>query len=522
MNEMELEGNLRLRELQAGKTDAKNELIHQSEEERELFCNSFVMPDNVNVDAFECGDKYFILGLKGSGKTALLRYLDICLQRKGHNTAFVLFKSEFNDEHKAAFKQAANMQLTDNNADQFDGHDFTVIWELYFHRLIVELAEERNLHLFNVDEAWDRYKNYIIAGLPRHKAGSRIVPKLKKGNIELNLEIAKCNVDFEWDDKFCEQISLAKYVGRANTFFSKLCRGRDSLYILVDELELSYGNNKQYRTDIALIRDLIVAMNNINTASNSVHFGVHIITAVRSEVLTSVNSLGKEINKPTQDFGVILKWQQSGGALDRHPLINILVKRIQASEQSLGRQQSSYDEVIANYLPERINDLRPTEYILRRTWFRPRDIIRMLNLAQNTYGEERMLSQKVFDGINKEYSSQCWTEQAEELTAKYRAEEIDGIKCLLMGIECPFDMQEINAVANHNRDYYKSLDVLLSAHKLGDILSHLYDIGVIGNTGDRQMRFSFRGDQGLLIHMSMKLHDSLWNFFAAKGRAREN
>ncbi len=514
--------NLRLKDIQAGKTDAKNELIHQSREEQNLFCNSFVLPDNINIDAFERGDKYFILGLKGTGKTALLRYLDIKLQERGNHTSFVLFKSEFSDEAKAAFKQAANTLLADKNVEHFDGHDFTSVWELYFHRLIVELSEEKDLHIFNADKAWERYRDYINAGLPKKSSWSHLIPKMKRGNIELNSDFIKCHVDFEWDNKLCEQISLSKYVGRANLLFEKLCRGRDCLYILVDELELSYGNTKQYRTDTALIRDIIVAMNNLNSISNLNHFGIHIITAIRSEVLTSVNSLGKEINKPTHDFGVVLKWQQSGGSLEHHPLINIFVKRIQASEMALGRSQSSYTDVIANYLPERINDSEPTEYILRRTWFRPRDVIRILNLAQSLYGDETMLSQRVFDGINKEYSKECWVEQAEELSAKYRPEEIEGIRKLLMGIECPFTMGEINLIASRNRDYYREVDNLLSKHKLGDILSHLYDIGVIGNTGEKQMRFSFRGDQGLLIHLSMKLHDSLWNFFAAKGRSREN
>lgn len=181
---------------------------------------------------------------------------------------------------------------------------------------------------------------------------------------------------------------------------------------------------------------------------------------------------------------------------------------------------SSPDEVMKNYLPEKIQNMDAAEYILRRTWFRPRDIIRMLNLAKDMFGDEDMLSHKVFDGINKEYSTRCWIEQAEELKTTYRDDEIDGIQMLLMGIECPFNIEEIRCHAEKNRQDYECIDKLLSKHRLGDILSHLYTLGIIGNSGEGQMRFSFRGDQKLLINLPMKLHDSLWNFFTACPRNR--
>lgn len=93
-----MSGNLRLRDLQMGQTDAKNELINDTPAERKLFCDSFLMPENVRISDFETGRKYFILGLKGTGKTALLRYIDINLQDRGFASSFILFKSDFKEE----------------------------------------------------------------------------------------------------------------------------------------------------------------------------------------------------------------------------------------------------------------------------------------------------------------------------------------------------------------------------------------------------------------------------------------
>lgn len=514
--------NLKLRDLQMGQTDAKNELINDSPEERKLFCDSFLLPENVDINKFEDGSKYFILGFKGTGKTALLRYIDIKFQEKGYASSFILFKSEFKEEEKAAFKQVANTILIDKNTKDFAGHDFTAIWELYFHRQIVSYIEERKLDLFKADKEWEQYRNYIHASQGDSKEWSRLIPKLNKGSLGVNAGVFNAQVDMSWDESAIKHIKLSSYVNRANELFKRLTPADKRLYIFVDELELSYGNSKQYKTDVALIRDLIVAINNLNIISLRRHYGLHIITAIRSEVLTSVTSLGKEINKPTQDFGVTMKWQLSGGSMQNHPLISIMVKRIQASEKSLGLEPSSAEEILKNYLPDKIQKMTPAEYILRRTWFRPRDIIRMLNLAKDMFGDEDMFTHKVFDGINKEYSSRCWTEQAEELKTKYRDEEVEGIEMLLMGIECPFTFEEMQERIGWRRRYYGTLDKLLKDYFLGDILGHLYKLGIIGNCGKNQMRFSFRGDQNLLIELPMKLHDSLWNFFAARKHSSAN
>ena len=49
------------------------------------------------------------------------------------------------------------------------------------------------------------------------------------------------------------------------------------------------------------------------------------------------------------------------------------------------------------------------------------------------------------------------------------------------------------------------------------LLSHLYNIGIIGNTG-ANVRYSFRGDDGLVIENRMKIHDPLWSYLSIEYR----
>lgn len=66
---------LKLKDIFIGKTDAKNEFIENSASEKEVFLRSFLKPDNLVEDDFLQGKRYYITGLKGTGKTALMRYL---------------------------------------------------------------------------------------------------------------------------------------------------------------------------------------------------------------------------------------------------------------------------------------------------------------------------------------------------------------------------------------------------------------------------------------------------------------
>lgn len=520
---------LQLRDLFVGKTDAKNELSNNTELDNERFLNSFLVPDNIAVADFLEGKRYFITGLKGTGKTALLRYLDLLISKRlNSKTAFILFKSDFTDEDKVAFSKAANTFLSEKNDDIDYEEDFVNVWQWFLHRHIVKIANKDHLDCFQNNVDWEKYVRCVNAPkLGNEESGiTKLLPKLKRGNVEIEADFemlkGKLGLEFDWESEATRQVKFSQIVRQANELFKKLAPSHTSLYIFIDELELTLGKSKQYQKDIRLIRDLIIAINNFNSLSRSLHFPLYIITGIRSEVLTSIQSAGKEINKPILDFGINLKWQQSGGNLKEHPLIKIINKKIQSTEKSLGLEKiSSDDEVWKNYFPSHVSNIPVQEYILHRTWYRPRDIVRILNIAQQQFPNESKFTHQVFDAINKEYSTASWVEHAEELRTNYTETEIDGIRKLLTSLACPFSYRQILDACEEKRHMYTDLDNLMKKHKLGDILALLYKVGIIGNTG-QNVRYAFRGDDELVIQNKMKVHDPLWNYLSIEYRHQEN
>ena len=65
-----------INDLRFGDTDARSEILSRDVTKKEFFIDSFYVPAKLKVDDFIKGRKYFISGQKGTGKTALLRYIN--------------------------------------------------------------------------------------------------------------------------------------------------------------------------------------------------------------------------------------------------------------------------------------------------------------------------------------------------------------------------------------------------------------------------------------------------------------
>ena len=116
--------NFKLKDLQLGNLDAKNELIEDTDDVRDIFINSYVIPPNFNFQKFYERQRYFITGLKGTGKTALLRYISIKLEEDPDTySKFILFKSDLGNKDISAGLSKTNVYDTDNINEEKDYKD---------------------------------------------------------------------------------------------------------------------------------------------------------------------------------------------------------------------------------------------------------------------------------------------------------------------------------------------------------------------------------------------------------------
>ncbi|KOY13886.1 P-loop ATPase, Sll1717 family [Paenibacillus xylanivorans] len=512
---------LKLSDLYLGDIDAKYELLSNSPEEKDRFVKSFLIPENVIIEHFLTGRKYYITGLKGTGKTALLRYISISAEKAvGAATSFILFKTQFSEDDRKDLTNFAGATVIDTE-DIPDDIDYENIWRWYIHRHIVQQIIDREIPMFVENREWNKYKTCVLAPkLGNEDSGiASKLPKIKNGSIELGAGLTdisgKLGLEFEYDDNDKTKVKFNSIVRQADNLFNKLSSDIASMLIFIDELELSHLTKNIYERDIKLIRDLIIAVEQFNTLCKESSKNIKIICAVRSEVLSAISSSGKEINKPVSSFGVPVIWHQSGGDILKHPILKILVQRIISSESVYNEKTRTPIEVWNKWFPDKVQSTRVTDYILHRTWYRPRDIIRLLTLAQNQFPSETKFSHKVFDGIRKQYSIDSWTEMAEELRATYNQEEIDGIRRLLYGYKPYFIYKDFQVRSEELSITYDSIKILLDNHRLSNIVIHLFRIGIIGNVSkDGKNRWAFRGDDEVILEKRLAIHRALWQYLS--------
>lgn len=516
-------GSLELSKISFGYIDAKDELLSKDAKNSQSFMEAFCVPPNIDVEDFLTENKFIISGLKGTGKTALLRYLanKIKEKNKSAHTEFVLFKSEFSEEQRKEFSRVAGfanretrfVESPNSDVDSFSevsGSDFETVWLWFLHKLIVDLIDTNKVDLFVRNQNFEKYRACVKSPkLSGENSGiRRLIPNLKKGSVEISSS-PKFNLDFEWDDKEKNLVNFNVFSRQIHELFKRLNPSSGKIFICLDELDYGSGDEIRRGRDASLIRDLIVVVNKIREVCSERCYPINFIVAIRSEVLKNVAVLGKEVNKIHDQFGQPIFWHQSGER-PNHPLLEIIERRINVSE-SINRNQETAD-VWKEYFPAKIHNERPQDFILHQTLYRPRDLVRLFKVGIDLNKKERVFAQKVFDSSRKLYSEKCWEELSEELLASYSPVELGAIETIFLGFKGDggdFSLQDLKTQVSGKAELYSEVKSLLEKHSVTNILEDLYRVGVIINTVSGKVRSSFRGDSKVILEGRFFVHRAL-------------
>lgn len=523
--------HMKLKEIYFGSIDAKEEFSNNSK--KSSFEKSFLVPDNVNLKDFETREKYFLYGMKGTGKTALLRYMSLQFSRNPYvKTSFVLFKSNFTEDDRKLFNsEAVNIINRDEFNKNSESDDFENIWIWFFLKYIVDYCEKNSFSLFTKDDNWKKLVSCVSCiGVNATKRISDFLPRIENGEVSIDAKIAKITFGFEPAN---QKMRFLDIIRKAEELLEALKPDTtQKLYLFIDELELEYSNQKNYSRDAKIIRDLIVVTKKLNSRFSELGIPIYCITSVRSEVLTAVESVGKEINKCIEDYGTMISWHQFSGNLKEHPLIQIIIKRLLAAE-NLPENDKTTSDIFNRYFPDAkiMNGIPVEKYILHNTWYRPRDIVRFLNLAKDAYPCETCFSQKVFESIRKKYSTSSWTDCMEEMKAHYDSESLKAIVSIFSGWRSSFSKADFDDRLNDLSQSDRRLSDIIDKKQVSLLLERLYHVGVIGNKyyerkwdgrSVTRIRYVFRGDENILLNQDIILHKALIPYFSASSNVARN
>ena len=486
-----------------GEIDAKNELLKQKRKGASEFFESYSLPEKVNLNDLLSGSKYFFLGLKGTGKTALLSYLNRKCEELGAVSEIILFKSGVSEEERQRLSKSSGFDIVVSDQGNTFLQDFKEAWKWFIFQKLASVMHKAGFDCNNSQ------KLYALTGLSKGKIFSSLgvlFSKFTSGTVKISSDALPVAVE----------LGLSLSGNGSNAGLSELNHACDVLlndisfdkkvYLLFDELELFHISEEQFKRDRFILRDLIYAIAQINAASANNDRSIFLCAAIRSEVLRSVLQLGHEISRDVDDFGIRLDWSEGKADLD-HPLMKLIRRKIAVSAKI------KEEDVWRTFFPEKINNQKFFQFILNSTYFRPRDIVRLLRVARGFDENSRTFTTEHFDQTSLEYSTQTWTEITEELLAIYSSDEIEAIEKLFLGCSAQFFLSDLEERIMTRYKYDAVLTGLKDKHGLTKVLADLYRIGVIGNdfwsNGKHRNRWIFRGNSNLNDAERMAVHKSL-------------
>lgn len=502
---------MKLKNLYIGDVDAKNEILKRKRAGSDDFQKSFSTPKQVDIEDFLNGQKHFIYGLKGAGKTAFLRYIHGQIDQKDQHSEIILFKSHVSEEDRQGLSKGAGFQILSTEGVPSFTQDFKESWKWMIYQKIAEILQERNYEGEPVD------KLCKLTGVNKSISSSSLgalFSKIRSGKLTLSGEAFGVAVEMGIEGE-SKHDSITVSPANANRTCARLLNQIDfggGLYLLFDELELVHETPDQFDRDRRIIRDLIFVISQINADSAEKSRSLYLISTLRSEVLHSILELGHEISKDVDDFGVKIDWSDSNDGPD-HPLLKLIAKKISVSTNI------NEEEIWERLFPKNINNQEYYKFILRSSYYRPRDIVRLLNVARGYNDQTDTFTTAHFDQTAREFSRQTWLEITEELLATYTPAEIEGLQRFFLGFNTQFFKASIENRVKSRYMHDSTISGLFKKKSVEGVLADLYRIGVIGNSFqvrnthgklERRDRWIFRGNTTLNDAEKMAIHKSLW------------
>lgn len=498
-----------IKDLYAGRPDAKDEINYDGLDE---FIKTFVVPSNFDIERLVDKNDCFITGYKGTGKTALLFYLDDYIRNKDSSScsSFIFFKEEFTDAKKTELEYMSHRILSSisiNDTTMVSTSDFEYIWRWLFFKRIISDNDDFNGGLFVDDKNWNNFcKLMSRIKAPSNIKKTIIPPKIKLSmpckdplsQIEINPEV---EVDFQNNKSDTAYNQFIATIDEAEQVLSNVERTDVPYYIFVDELEAYYGELDIFKRDLCLIRDLIFTVKRINGLFKGISDNTKIICSVRTEIIKSISRfiVTKEMNKVISGFEVPLIWDYNNTTSFYHPIMQILLRRIAICENI---DQINSKEIYKKWFPEQIHTIEPANYILNNSWFKPRDIVRLITSAQNSIeSSSECFSQAVFNACQKKYSLDSLAEICEEMRALYTSEDIDVIISCFTGFRSVFSISQLK----------KRIDSLYSntilSKKFSEVIEDLYRLGFLGIylPASQTYRWQHKGDDHVILSDEWRL-----------------
>lgn len=381
-----------------GQDDANIEYIHALREgKKPAYLTSFVNINDINFEKVRKGTSWLIHGLKGTGKTALLR--NIAESSEG-DFEYIVFRDEIDSEEdmvRDAFPIVINEKEIHSKRH-------------YLHimkRVIISLMISKFSNNVNFSEEFQKAIQTIIplknlfSGIGG-KSSSTIMSEVFQS---VNDIFSSMKIDASMIAPDGVSVDAAKLLKQQNNslidaFIRAYKQEPRKIRFFIDELHFAYKDEDAYRGDAVLVRDIIKAAENLNNRFVKEGLDAIVYVGIRSEFLEHPLIAAAEVSNVVNASGQKMMWATYPFD-DNHPCFQVISARI---ETSTGTSISGRD-VRKRYLANVSAD-----QFLRGVYGKPRDTIRFFKIAAQMYPNSITLTEKEYNAVFREYANTSWSD----------------------------------------------------------------------------------------------------------------
>lgn len=439
-----------LKDFYLGNNDGKKEAQY-----REDFEQFFYDYNNI-YEKVMSKEKYLILGRKGTGKTILAEFM----HKKATNSPNVFCSI-------SSYKEFKFYELLLLKNDDIAPNEYISIWEWV---ILIELSRmcAKDEGIANNHDKEILVK-FISDNFYSLEITSNKVIEITKNN-ELKGSLGKGALSISGGggkSTTYQRGSYLNYLADLKERVVSVLETSTSEYILIyDELDDKFRDEPKYRDCII---SLIKATDSLNLEFIRRKIGAKVMLLLRSDIYSVLND--PDLNKIKMDNSITIDWGRS--ARKDSPLLDLIFLKIKRSTELL--RSYKREELFDILFPSPINGIPPEQFLLERSFFRPRDIITYLNMIIDRFPDKPYFPPEGFLDAQRDYSEYFFQEVRNELSGHMSDEKIDESTILLKQFnKYHFRFAEIQIYFEKNKSLFPSVE-------LRDDLSMLFKFSVIGN-----------------------------------------
>lgn len=461
-----------------GKAEASNEA--------DLLMDGF-LDEKGYIPKIVSGDKFFIIGQKGSGKTAIATKLQLLSEQEGQFVASIQMLDDF--DYDGFSGVIPGKEMPENK--------YSDVWQLLISLKLIDIYSGSECEFDEPESNPVQLKKALekLGILPNDFKS--IIRLFKKREFKIDAKILQyASSDRELTNNDIRKLSssVVKQIYGIRPLKRHL--------LILDGLDSVLGSReKQYQ----ILSSLIRTANLMNRRFKENRVSTTVVVLCRKDVLEKLNDPNR--SKYLQDSGIVLNWYTSPDTAKESDLCKLLNLR---AKISLGCEV----DVMGEFFPARYNGHDTFRYLLDNTRYTPRDLIQLMNFIQDCSRSDGASVQSIRDGLNAYSEDYFLMEVKDSLVGMLRNDEIEAaFKAIRSLGKDTFTFQDFNAEVD---DKYNSLELLNS----------LYVSGAIGNVevdegGNRYRTTKFRNPNSMFnekreisvnhgLRKALMVHRSSW------------